>query len=143
MDTPHEEPLSMRCADTTPRDRRHQMRFLSTVFAWAVVFLGASYLIKFELVPAGPLAWLTAALPAAVAILVMVVYARYLKEADELQKLIQLNSLGLGFGAGWVATCVYPLFERLGAPAADPGDYFLVMTIFFALGNLVGWRRFR
>ena len=138
-----DEALPVGCADTTPRDRRNQLRFLAAITLWAVSFLAVTYAVKHELVTPGPLGWLVAAVPSAVAVVVMIVYGRYLSQADELQRMIQLKALGLGFGAGWVAICGYPLFERLGAPAADAGDYFLVMTVFFALGNLIGWKRYR
>jgi len=68
---------------------------------------------------------------------------RHLRKADELQRAIQLHALALGFGASWLALCGYPLLERLGAPALVPGDYVVVMAVFFSLRILLGRRRYR
>lgn len=132
-----------RCGDTTPRDRRNQTRMLVTLAVWAVCFVGASYSIKHELLTDGILAWLVAAAPTVVGLFVLLAYARFLREADELQRLIQLQALALGFGAGWLAISGYPIFERLGAPAADPGDFIFVMAIFYSLGSVAGVWRYR
>ncbi|MDX1503259.1 MAG: hypothetical protein R3325_12935 [Thermoanaerobaculia bacterium] len=130
------------CA-ASERDRRNQYRFLWATLVWAVVFVGATFLTKRGMVPEGPLAWLVAALPTLAALLVIWTYARFLREGDELQRVIQLRSLALGFGAAWVATCGYPLFEHLGAPPADAGDYFLVMAVAFTVGNVLARRQYR
>jgi len=137
------EPFWIRCGDTTPRDRRNLRRFLWIAIAWAACFLGATYVIKHDLLTAGPTLWMVAALPSVVLVFVLDAYVRFLREADELLRSIQLHALALGFGAGWLAMSGYPLFERLGAPAADIGDYTVVMAVFYSLGSVLGWRRYR
>ena len=137
------EPFWARCGDTTPRDRRNMMRLVWTLGAWAVCFVGVSQLIKRDLLPAGPIPWALAMLPSVVGVLVLVAYARFLREADELLRIIQLQSLALGFGGSFFALSGYRIFERLGAPAADIGDFGLVMAIFFTIGTLLGLRRYR
>ena len=137
------EPFWMRCGDTTPNDRRNLKRLMWTLGAWAVCFVGGSQLIKRELVPAGSISWLIATLPIVAGLFVLVAYGRFLREADELQRVIQLQALALGFGGGWLAITGYRMFERLGAPAADIGDVMIVMALFYALGSLLGRRRYR
>jgi hypothetical protein len=136
-------PFWTRCGDTTPQDRRNWKRVIVALVTWAVAFLGVTYAVKRELLPAGPILWLVAALPSGLMLVVLFAYGRYLREADELQRTVQLQALALGFGATWLALCGYPLFERLGAPAVDAGDYVIVMSVFYALGHLLGWRRYR
>ena len=68
---------------------------------------------------------------------------RFLREADELQRTIQLQALALGFGAGFFALPGYRIFERLGAPAADIADFTMVMAFFYVIGAFLGWRRYR
>ncbi len=131
-----------RCGGATPRDRRNMTRLLLTLFAWAVLFVGVSQAIKRELLPVGPISWALAAVPTVAGIFVLFAYGRFIREADELQRLIQLRALALGFGAGWIAICGYPLFEKLGAPVLDVGDYTLVMAVFYSLGSVLGWRRY-
>ena len=135
--------LLEQCGDTTPRDRRNLMRFLWVLGAWAVCFVGASQLLERGLVPIGPLSWMVALLPTVVAIPVLIVYARYLREADELQRKIELEALALGFGGTFFALGGYRILERVGAPAVDLGDFGLVMAVLYTIGVLLGRRRYR
>ena len=132
-----------RCLDTPPHDWRNMKRFLWSLGAWAVCFAGGSQLIKRELLPAGPIPWVVALLPNVVAVLVIVAYARFLREADELQRVVQLQALALGFGGTFFALSGYRILERLGAPAADIGDFAVVMAVLYAVGSVLGWRRYR
>ena len=137
------EPIWKRCGDTTPRDRRNQMRVVWALTAWALSSVGASQLIKRDLLPGGPVSWLIAGLPSLVAVLVLLAFWRYLSEADELQRLIQLGALGLGFGGTFFALTGWELLGRVGAPIADSGDFTLVMAILYSFGLWLGWRRYR
>jgi hypothetical protein len=136
-------PFWVRCAGTTPRDRRNSLRVLAALVVWGVVFVAVTWAIRKELLPAGPVSWIVAALPSVLMLAAFLAYAGYLRKADELQRAIQLQALALGFGAGWLALCGYPLFERLGAPAIDAGDYVVVMSVFFSLGVVLGQRRYK
>lgn len=129
-------------ADTTPRDRRNLRRFLLVLATWAVSFAGGAQLLRRGLVEPGPLGWVVAVLPAPLAVLSVVLYGRYLREADEFQRMIHLQALALGFGGGWVAVAGYRLFELLGAPAVDRGDVVLVMVGAYTVGLLYGLRRY-
>lgn len=129
--------------DTTPRDRRNSLRMLLALAAWAVVFVAVTWALRKEWLPAGPISWIAAMLPPALMLVAFLLYADYLRKADELQRAIQLQALALGFGAGWLALFGYPLFEHLGAPALDAGDYVLVMAVFYTLGVVLGRRRYR
>lgn len=138
----HKSP-SVYCDDSTPTDRRNMRGLLAILMAWAVSFLGATYAIKHELLPAGAFSWMAAAVPTLLGLGVIFTYRRYLREADELQRVIQTEALALGFGVGWLVICGYPLFERLGAPAADISDYLVAMVIAYSIGSVVGRRRYR
>ena len=63
--------------------------------------------------------------------------------ADELQRVIHLEALALGFGGGAIAVCGYRLFERLGAPSADISDAALALAIFYSIGLVRGSWRYR
>lgn len=144
MNDPTQDPQPpIDCGDTTPRDWRNWKRVLWALLAWAISFLGATYAIRHDLLPAGPVAWMVAAVPAGAGLVVLFMYRRLLREADELLRLIQLQALALAFGATWIALFTYPLIERLGAPPVDAGDYVLVMAVFYTLGGLLGRRRYR
>ncbi|MEM7353851.1 MAG: hypothetical protein AAF657_23830 [Acidobacteriota bacterium] len=143
MDESTREPFLVRCGDTTRRDWRNLMRVMWTLGVWAVCFAGGSQLIKRGLLPEGPISWLVAALATVAGLFVILAYGRFLSQADELQRLIQLQALALGFGGTFFAIAGYRMFERLGAPPADLGDFTMVMAILYSLGSVLGWKRYR
>jgi hypothetical protein len=132
-----------RCADVPPRDRHNQRRFVWATLVWAIAFAGASLLLKRGMVPAGPLQWALAALPIALSIVVLVVFARYLREADELQRLLQLQALAVAFGGTYFAIMGYSVFEKIGGPPLAGDDIALLMVGLYMLGVFSGWRRYR
>lgn len=132
-----------RCAGATPRDRRNLWRVTGTFAVWGLAFSTVSQLVKRGVLTGGPLAWLAAALPVALGIVVLVTYARFLRETDELQRLIMLEALALAFGGTFFAICGYQVFERLGAPEAEMVHAVVVMGLLYALGSVLGAWRYR
>lgn len=130
------------CAGVSPDDRRNQRRIVWSTLAWASVYVAANQALKRELV-VGPLAWVLASVPVVLGIVVLWVYGRFLRQTDELQRLIQLKALALGFGGSFFAYCSYSVFQRLGAPAIELQDATLVMVFLYLLGVFVGWSQYR
>ncbi len=130
------------CFGGSARQRKSTAWMMTALFIWGLTFIGAGIAVQREVVN-GPLAWGAATLPVATAIVVMLVFSWFLRDSDELQRRIQLEALALGFGVGWFAICLYPLFVDLGAPVLDQSDYALIMVAFYSLGNFVGWLRYR
>ena len=132
-----------RCTGQTPRDRGNLKRFLWIHVAWTTLFTGGNQLIKRELIPGDALPWVVAALPSIVGVFVVTAYARFLREADELQRTIHLQALALGFGGGWIGTAGYRILERAGAPPADIADAALILAVFFSIGLVRGAWHYR
>jgi hypothetical protein len=95
------------------------------------------------LVPMGPPAWIVAALPLLASFYTLRAYLKYLREADELQRRVQLEALGLGFGAGVLFMMGYRLFERIGAPKLDMNAALFVMLLTWAFAQAWIARRYR
>jgi len=110
---------------------------------WELLFTGGSQLIKRDLLPGGAVPWVVAALPTIVGVLVVRAYSRFLREADELQRLIHLEALALGFGGGWIAICGYRIFEHAGAPTADIAEGTIALAVFYSIGLIRSTWRFR
>ena len=70
-------------------------------------------------------------------------FVRFLRAADELQRVIQLQALALGFGGGFFFICGYSLFEPLGAPPSQSADIVVIMPLLYVVGVLNGARRYR
>lgn len=132
-----------RCySGVSPNDRRNQRWILWSTLSWAVAYVAANQMLKRELI-AGPVAWILAAVPVLLGIVVLIVYGRFLGQTDELQRLIQLEALALGFGGSFFAYCCYSVFQRLGAPPVELPDATLVMVFLYLLGVFIGWTRYR
>ena len=68
------------------------------------------------------------------------VLCRFLRMADELTRLVQLQGLALGWGATVVFLLNWELLEAAGAPSLDAGDALLVPVFAWAFGQLYGYR---
>lgn len=132
----------LECGGTTPRQRRNTALLLGAFLLWAIGFLGATWAITEGTVSGVP-SLAVAAVPVILGVLVLFGYRRFLRESDELQRQIQLEALALGLGVGWVAISSYPLFERLGAPVIESGDYVLIIAVAYSFGSVLGWRKYR
>lgn len=124
------------------RDRRNSWKATGWLFAWAVSFVGTTFAIGQEAIPAGPSTYLAIAASSALGLIAMLAYVRFVREADEFQRKIQLEAMALAFGGGFVGTFALTLLERAGALSVDPGDTFLVMVAFYLVGLFLGARRY-
>lgn len=127
----------------TELDRRNQYRFIAWLMAWAVSFLAATWALRADLGLSSPVSWLVAVAPNVFGIVALFAYLRFLRMADELLRKIQLEGLALGFGAGVVFAMGYQLLERAGAPQLQVTAPAVVMMFGWALGQLLGMRRYR
>lgn len=129
--------------DRTMGGRRREIMVALSSLGWAVCFTVAMHVLRDGVVTSAPLTWLVAAVPSLAAAGLLVGYTRYLREIDELQRLIQLQAMGWAFGGGFFAICGYLLFVPLGAPEADVATLVAIMPVLFAIGTLVGAWRYR
>jgi hypothetical protein len=131
------------CSPATTVERRRDLRLAGACLAWALCFVGARWLIRDGPWSDGAVVWLVATLPTAAGLGLLIVFTRYLREIDELQRSIQLQAMALGFGGGFLAICGYVTFQPLGAPQIDPVSLLAVMPILYAVGILLGSGRYR
>jgi hypothetical protein len=115
---------------TTRRDRRNIRRNTWLLVVWVASMVAARQSLRRDLLTPGGVAWLVAILPLVLGALVVWSYVRFVREADELQRAIQLNALAVSFGVTVVASLAYPALQLVGAPASGA-------TVFTALGVLL------
>jgi len=123
-------------------DRRNVRRANYWLLGWMVVFVATSYTLKSGVLGHGLLAWLAIVPSTALGLVAIMMFIRYLREADELLRKIQLEAIALGFGAGVLATFTGSLVSRLLEKSLDGGDILLVMVAVYVLGVIVGTRRY-
>lgn len=140
-------PTPARYSDCRPGGLRSELRLAGATLAWAICFVGVTWALESERfgngADAGIGAWLLALVPTALAVWVVLDYGRFLRQADELQRLVQLRALAFCLGITWIGMAGYPLLEKLGAPASSPADYVVVMAVAYSFGSLWAWRQFR
>ncbi|MEM9304774.1 MAG: hypothetical protein AAGE01_21865 [Pseudomonadota bacterium] len=135
--------LSGECGAVSERDRRNSRRYLMSLGAWALSYVGCAWLVTGERLTIGPVAIAVALLPSILAVMAVLAFVHYLKHADEMQRLIELQALALAVLAGFV---IWPGLSLLGALGVDvdPVSEFqpMVMIAAYAIGSAWSRRQF-
>jgi len=119
------------------------------LFRWNGVWAAATALMAF-----GPkFLWnkavvftvLAVGLDVAVGVGMILVNKKYLAELDELQRKVQLNSMGITLGVGLIAGVPFSVMDsyHLIPFHADIASLLILMALTFAASNLYGTRRYR
>jgi hypothetical protein len=129
----------------TAADRRNQYVYLLWMAGWMAVYTLAAQTLRGNLgLPAltGWAATAAALAPNLAALGVLRAYLRFLREADELTRMIQVQSLAIGFGSWFFWTLSWQLLDDAGfAPPAD--DWMLMFPLAaMAIGQLALTRRY-
>ncbi len=127
----------------TATDRRNLRRFNLWTFAWVAGWLATILLIRVRGLAAGPVAYALVLATVLLGLQTVRAYLRFLRQADELLRKIQLEALALGFGAGAVFMVAYRLCELLGAPRLNAADPLFVMALTWAASQILVARRYR
>jgi hypothetical protein len=135
------EALNASCGTRT--DRRNQYWFLAWCIAWALTLVGASAFLKFNTEFRGTGAWILAVLPFAFSIGAVYSYLRYLRDADEFLRKVQIEGLAVGFGVGVLFTLGYQVLELAGAPRMSASDTVSLMIFGWVAGQLFATWRYR
>ena len=101
---------------------------------WAVGFCAVMFALKAYPELRGPSVWLLAAIPVALIFPVLFACLRFIREADEFMRKVQLEGIAIGFAAGFVFCIGYHMLEKVGAPQLS----MIVVTVPLILGWTVG-----
>jgi hypothetical protein len=110
---------------------------------WAVVFVAVTSLLSSDTIGEGLLAWTLALGTTALGVGGLLAYRRYISEADELTRRIQLEGVAFGFSVGLLVTMSYRLFDFAGSPELDTTDTGTIMLLAYIGGVLMATRRYR
>ncbi len=130
------------CPDLPERDKKNETRFTLLTAAWGLSFLAATAFLSADTTAGLPMRAGIAIVPTLIGIAAIAAYVRFVREADELIRMIHLVSLALGFGAGMLFMLGYRLFERIGAPVLDMDDALLAMVLVWAGAQFLLSRRY-
>ena len=140
---PESDPKNLLQCDPVPAaDLRNGLRIMMVSLLWAVVFVGSTWWLNAESGPTGLAAWAIAALCAALGGLALAAFRKFLLEADELTRRIQLEGVAFGFGIGLLFSVSYQLFNNAGAPDMAMTHAGTVLVFGYVTGVLLATRRY-
>lgn len=140
------------CGTATPADKRNNRRIFVTCVIWVVAFLASISVM--ERFGDDSLAISSAALLVAVGAWIPVVHAcrRFMRETDELTRLVQTRAMAIAFAAGLLAALLGRFVERIASFLPDPligplelTDVFnpaMVMCVTYAVAALAAHRSY-
>jgi ABC-type tungstate transport system substrate-binding protein len=127
----------------SPRDKQNSRRILYWMLAWMGTWLGVGWSIRNDLLDQGLPAILASIVPTVTGIGAIFAYRRFLREADELRRKIELDALAVAFGVGLVGSLTYWLLGRSGAVAeVDLLWMVAVMMMAYGLSVFIGQVRY-
>jgi hypothetical protein len=127
------------------RVRGNVMRLFRWNGAWGVATLLMAIGPKFLWNKALVFTLLAVGLDVAVGVGMILANKNYLAELDELQRKVQLNSMGITLGVGLIAGVPLSVMDayRLIPFHADIAYLLILMALTFGVSNLYGTRRYR
>ena len=135
--------LAQAACHATPRDTQNSRRILYWLIAWMATWLGANLAVSYDILDKGLPATLAAVVSLCLGVGCVFAYRRYLREADELRRKIELDALAVAFGVGIVGGLSYWLFGRAGAVGeVDLLLVFVAMMVTYSIANFVGLVRY-
>ena len=123
---------------------KDNIRLICWAFAWTGTMVLADKAELYEWHSSALISILAIVINAGIGIGMIVTYMRYLKELDELQRKIQLDSLALSMGVGLVGSFSYSLLVTAKLITdAEISDIILLMILTYVVGIIVGQIRYR
>ena len=127
------------------RTRTNVIRLFRWNGAWGVATALMAFGPKFLWNKALVFTLLAVGLDVAVGVGMILVNKRYIAELDELQRKVQLNSMGITLGVGLIAGVPISVMDAYHVIPfhADITYLLALMSLTFAVSNLYGTRRYR
>ena len=128
-----------------PRTRTNVIRLFRWNAAWAAATALMAFGPKFLWSKALVFTLLAVGLDVAVGVGMILANKKYLSELDELQRKVQLNSMGTTLGVGLIAGVPFSVMDayHLIPFHADIASLLILMALTFAASNLYGTWRYR
>ena len=114
------------------------------IFAWAASLGVVSYLSDLGWYSSPSVIIVGLVIHIGIGVGMVLAYKRFLTEADELERKIQLDALAISVGAILVTFSSYSILEKsTEIPPLSPAYLIMVMAAAYCVGLIIGRRRFR
>ncbi len=139
-----QEPLAIaNNCHTTENSRRNELRTALSTLIWVGSWLLVLKAIKSEILTPGPLAYAAILATIALGVITVISFIHMLREADELQRKINLDALAFSVGVGVVGGLTSQLLTVVGLVPEDAFTYIITaMMVSYSLGVIIGHRRY-
>lgn len=118
----------------TETDQRNLRLIWIWTIVWAISFYAAVSALESNPQLQSPFAWLLAMIPIVLGVPTVRAYLRFIREADEFMRKVQLEGIAIGYAVGSLACIGYHTLERVGAPELP----MIIAVIPLAFGWAVG-----
>lgn len=129
------------------RDRSNKVAHVRWSIVLAASLLASAFMLKAGVGGSAALKWAIAALPIPLLVPWLLAYLRFLREADELVRKIQMEGLAVGFWAGVVFGFGFIVLEAAGPPRlhlpAPVAIMLAVMMLGYAVGRILAGKRYQ
>jgi len=118
---------------------KNNIRFLCWTFAWVVTMVGADKAELYEWYSSSTISMIAIVINAGIGFGMIMAFMRLLKGMDEMHRKIQLNSLALSVGVGFVGGFSYSLLATARFIVdAEASDVLLLMSVAYMTGVIIG-----
>lgn len=125
----------------TEKDQRNIRAIWIWSLAWAIGLSAVVFALQFFPQLKGPVAWLLATIPIVLSVGLVNVLLRFLRDADEFMRKVQLEGIAIGYGAGAIFLMGYHVLEHVGARQLPMVVAILPMALGWVVGSfLVAYR---
>jgi hypothetical protein len=118
-----------------------EQRNIRSVWIWcfigAIGYCAAMVALKFSPQLPALVALALALIPVAISIPVVLACLRFIREADEFMRKVQLEGIAIGFAAGFVFCVGYRMLEHAGAPPLPMIVAVVPLTFGWAIGSFI------
>jgi len=120
--------------------RTYVMQFGGAMTAYVAVLLASLLLLQNN--PNAPWRVPLALAPVVPTIFALAAFLHFLRHMDEMQRKIQLEGMGLSFGATAILTFAYGFLENVGFPHVSLIWVLPLMVMLWGLGTAIAARRY-
>jgi hypothetical protein len=118
---------------TTLACRRYQRQMLVTVIVYMIVLFGSVTALKH--IPAGALRYAVSLLPLIPVAFLVPIVLRYLRETDEYERRMQVESLAIAAGVTAMLSVTYGFLELAGLPHLSAWWTWTVLMVAWAVAR--------
>jgi hypothetical protein len=122
-------------------ERLYRRRFWIAVIAYTVLIMVSVQWLK--TVENDLLRLVIAVLPVIPILFGLAAFLTYLRQMDELQRRIEFEAFGFSLGLTGIVTFTLGLLENAGLPRFRLVWVFPMIMVFWGMGQVIAWRRYK